>query len=331
MNNRTRIEYIDLFKSIGIILMIMGHIKFGDNFDYAIHAFHMPMFFWISGYLFTHRTREEISSLKYVGKKARALLLPYLVFGLLNFGIVVAIKYTWHKPFDISPLVHLFTVNTEGLKLNEALWFLTALFFTNVLFFFIDRYIGNRVIKAVVVIVITLAGLLERTILPFVLPLALGPGFVGVGLFYAGFLFKKYSENKVIHYSMNLKWYITVALGVVTGFLLFLNGYINMRLGTYANIPLFLVNAILSIIVLMNLARLLYSVIKANIAGKFLTTVGKNSIVYLCLNQIVIYFVSRWIGDIKFSNVIVLLITMLILWVFEKLFVNTKMKFVIGR
>lgn len=47
-----RVSYIDFFKSIGILLMIMGHIGFGNTFDIYIHAFHMPMFFFISGYLF---------------------------------------------------------------------------------------------------------------------------------------------------------------------------------------------------------------------------------------------------------------------------------------
>lgn len=44
-----RINYIDIFRSFGIIAMIMGHIGFGQAFDYFIHAFHMPMFFdfWI--------------------------------------------------------------------------------------------------------------------------------------------------------------------------------------------------------------------------------------------------------------------------------------------
>ena len=47
-----RIEYIDLFRGIGILLMIMGHIEFAPRFDHFIHAFHMPMFFFVSGYFF---------------------------------------------------------------------------------------------------------------------------------------------------------------------------------------------------------------------------------------------------------------------------------------
>ena len=46
-----RITHIDIFKGIGILFMVMGHIGFSSIFDKWIHAFHMPMFFFISGYL----------------------------------------------------------------------------------------------------------------------------------------------------------------------------------------------------------------------------------------------------------------------------------------
>ncbi len=52
MSTSKRIDYVDLFRGVGIILMIMGHIGFGSKFDYFIHAFHMPMFFFISGFFF---------------------------------------------------------------------------------------------------------------------------------------------------------------------------------------------------------------------------------------------------------------------------------------
>lgn len=42
------VEHIDIIRGIGILLMIMGHIDFGENFDIYIHAFHMPVFYVIS-------------------------------------------------------------------------------------------------------------------------------------------------------------------------------------------------------------------------------------------------------------------------------------------
>lgn len=77
-----RIEYIDIFRAFGIILMVMGHVMFGRSFDYFIHAFHMPMFFFVSGFLYKN---NDIPFLMFLWKKAKSLLIPYYVFGFLHF------------------------------------------------------------------------------------------------------------------------------------------------------------------------------------------------------------------------------------------------------
>ena len=51
-NMNKRLTYMDIFRGMGIILMIMGHVGFGKVFDHFIHAFHMPMFFFISGFFY---------------------------------------------------------------------------------------------------------------------------------------------------------------------------------------------------------------------------------------------------------------------------------------
>ena len=63
MSVKNRVEWMDVFRGTGIILMIMGHIGFGDYFDIFIHAFHMPMFFFISGFFFKHKEKYEVAPL----------------------------------------------------------------------------------------------------------------------------------------------------------------------------------------------------------------------------------------------------------------------------
>ena len=48
--SKQRLDYIDVFRSLGIIAMVMGHVGFGGKFDHFIHAFHMPMFFFIANF-----------------------------------------------------------------------------------------------------------------------------------------------------------------------------------------------------------------------------------------------------------------------------------------
>lgn len=52
-----RIEWIDIVKFIGIFLVILGHSISADNkqlevYRNFIYSFHMPLFIFISGYLY---------------------------------------------------------------------------------------------------------------------------------------------------------------------------------------------------------------------------------------------------------------------------------------
>lgn len=77
MKEIKRFDEIDILKSIGIILIIMGHIGFGGGFDFYIHAFHMPMFYIISGFLYKH---SSLTFKEFAVKKAKGLLIRYYVF-----------------------------------------------------------------------------------------------------------------------------------------------------------------------------------------------------------------------------------------------------------
>ena len=332
MKKDNRIEYIDIFRSLGIIIMIMGHIGFGKAFDYWIHAFHMPMFFWISGFLFKHKSKSELSFRALVFKKAKTLLLPYAVFGIAHYLLYVCIN---HKDIDISPLIHLVSVNTEGLPICGALWFLTALFFTDILFFILDRSVASEPLKAIIIALLSLAGNLNQIVFSFTLPFALGPALVSLGLYYIGHLCRKYAESKVVHRVFNLPWIPTILLGIITAILIFLNGYINMRAEIYAVIPLFWVNAVLAVIVGVNFSKLLHQYIRNGIVEKWLVSISTESIVYVCLNQVVISVVAKATQmvhmPVYLSSVFNLVITMALLWIMSKIIVNTKLKRLIGK
>ncbi len=48
-----RLDYIDALRGFGIILVVLGHLHFGHNMLHQyIYAFHMPLFFLVSGYLY---------------------------------------------------------------------------------------------------------------------------------------------------------------------------------------------------------------------------------------------------------------------------------------
>ena len=49
---KKRIEWVDLSKFVGIFAMVWGHSGVNENMDIIIHAFHMPLFFFLSGYFY---------------------------------------------------------------------------------------------------------------------------------------------------------------------------------------------------------------------------------------------------------------------------------------
>lgn len=108
-----------------------------------------------------------------------------------------------------------------------------------------------------------------------------------------------------------------------------------MREGIYSIIPLFWVNALLSIIVGVNFSRLIYPYIQDMFMGQWLKGIGADSIVYVCLNQIVIRVVTRCVSIIelptKISKLIIFIFTLTALFIVSKIIAHTKLKVLIGK
>lgn len=93
-----RIDYVDIAKGIGIILVVMGHNDFALISPFAhklIYSFHMPMFFFMSGMFF----KPDLPLGKYVRHRFNRVLKPFLFMILFiyftsisfsNMGIPVA-------------------------------------------------------------------------------------------------------------------------------------------------------------------------------------------------------------------------------------------------
>lgn len=79
----SRIEWIDIFKGILIILVVLGHAT--GNFNWWIYQFHMGAFFFISGYL---SNIEKKNSLSLMVKKLLTIFLPFSTISIVGILIV---------------------------------------------------------------------------------------------------------------------------------------------------------------------------------------------------------------------------------------------------
>ena len=311
-----RLDYMDVFRGIGIVLMIMGHIDFGNKFDYFIHAFHMPMFFFISGFFYK---KKECKVCTFVAKKTQTLLVPYMAFALAHWLIFIILY-----GFSVEPLLHIFTINTEGLPIAGALWFLTALFFTDIIYFLLDRWNIKWLMLPLVLI-----GSFANQILPYTLPWALSASFVGLGLYWLDELSRKHEDK--LKTLLNMKVWQILAIGILTTGLIFVNGYVNMREGSYAIIPLFWINALLAIYLGISISKIICK--RSRI--EWISSIGRNSIVYVCMNQITIMIVGKILRYVVSSNIILRLLTlgtsMAALYALSLLFTKNGFKIFIGK
>lgn len=60
--------WIDVLRALGIILVVLGHVSKEPNTVIFIYAFHMPLFFLLSGFLF-NRHRYDLLPSSFAGLK----------------------------------------------------------------------------------------------------------------------------------------------------------------------------------------------------------------------------------------------------------------------
>ena len=119
---------IDAIKGFAIILVVVGHITaFSNNLEnlqnnmvfQLIYSFHMPLFFFVSGYLVFGRFGPTTA--EWIIKKFRQLIIPYILFTIFFFYFLFGFSVNRFTITDISQTLFSYTVP------NSA-WFLPVLF-----------------------------------------------------------------------------------------------------------------------------------------------------------------------------------------------------------
>ncbi|MBR6458807.1 MAG: acyltransferase family protein [Actinomycetaceae bacterium] len=154
-----RIATFDIAKGIGILAVIVGHMSNIGFVHWIVFSFHMPLFFLISGYFFRPAPLTVVAK-----KRARQLLVPYAVTGvaIACFGALVEIA---SGRASAAPQVFLdwlaraafgsgtFPSYFFGIQYIGAIWFLLALYFSQVLYtLLVDKKYALPVVLALFVL-----------------------------------------------------------------------------------------------------------------------------------------------------------------------------------
>lgn len=176
--SKKRYEEVDLLKGIGIVLMIMGHIPFEKEIVRLIYVFHMPLFFIMSGFLY----KKRFFSKTVIWKWAKRMIVPYFIFAVLGLSLwMLEIKPS--SLFQaIQPIKSIIWINTDGMPINGAIWYLTATLIVYLLYCFIDSYVINPLIKTMLIAVLMVVGFLLGK-MRIVLPMGGSTAMVGIGFF----------------------------------------------------------------------------------------------------------------------------------------------------
>lgn len=144
---------VETLKAFAIFLVAIGHSLPSEKFIHVpqiayyfanfIYTFHMPLFFFISGYVLIKYSRK-VSRKDFILNKAKRLLLPYIFYlTLIDISKSILVKYTTN-PVELSAsnlLKHIIWPWTASI---HSYWFVLVLFMMFMVYSFFMKLLPPR-------------------------------------------------------------------------------------------------------------------------------------------------------------------------------------------
>lgn len=331
---RKRIETYDIARGIGILLMVMGHTGFGMDFSKIIHSFHMPLFFFVSG--FFYRPHKYDGMLGYLVHEAKVLLVPYLIFAFFFEFLHYLFAGDWSLGYFLLSLV---SSNHNRIDVAGALWFLLCLFTAKILYHALSMSIKNVKIMALVIAPISIVSSYLRDF-GIMLPLALDTAMSCLLVIHVGYLLYHHKNKSWAQKLFNMPWLLFVAVAIIFIVTAMTNAHVVVRRNHYGMLPLYFISCFSGIMLTINISSILERCQNAlcRFLCKILSYWGKESLVFLVLNELYIYIVSLFfskIGVVVFQgnwlHGFSVLFTMISLSITAFLIAHTKLRYLFGK
>lgn len=221
--SKSRNESVDIAKGIGILLVVFGHtmspVMEGHNvlewLYSVIYVFHMPLFFFISGFVATKLVSKPLPKVQLLKQRVVRLMLPYLTWAiiylpmkaLMSEHVRFSAQYKWYSFFLGN--------NPDG-----QLWFLYVLFLISVfmILFVTQKNIG--IFTVIFMIVSVFAPLIPFSI--GFTSITLNFSLYQIGFFFAGTLIAlKFDYYKIVR--NHFAFAISVLVFISYSIMLFIN------------------------------------------------------------------------------------------------------------
>ncbi len=246
-SRKARLDWIDVAKGIGILLVVYGHAMGPDN--KYVYLFHMPLFMILSGFVYN----PDQPFGRYIWKKFSSIYIPFVGWNLIVIFIRTAYAMdlgVWEKVADGRLniiLTTLLCINKED-RFMGATWYLGALFLISVAYKLIDMAIPKFRHRQIIHLILfgALAILAFRYTLPYTQSRT-----VILMFFYAFGAFLKVHADSLQKFKG-----FTLAFLLMAAFYCFAQfTYASMGTNEYGNIPLFVVCAFLGSFSMITFSR----------------------------------------------------------------------------
>ena len=195
--NQTRISWIDMAKGYGTILVILAHIGSGIG-RLWIYTFHMPLFFFLSGYVFS--TKHEFR--EFVRKKVKTLIAPYFCLGIPMILYETFVTQSWQQEKMKVFLGLVWDLIWQ--RRLWTLWYIAVLFFLNLFFYLLVKKCKNERMLGMISMFCPVLGLAYYALGGGYLPWNIDVCLMAIPFFYAGYFMKKHVGQ--IEEVLNTKW-----------------------------------------------------------------------------------------------------------------------------
>lgn len=269
---------LDVSKGLGILCIILSHVTTdGENLRYFLFAFHVPLFFLLSGYFF----KADI-------KKVRYRIIKYLLLYIILSMLDIVILYFFNPQLlNVKIVVEGFLGLDSQMIFNSPKWFLLTLLGVQIIAVFVLKL--TRVKQVAWIIFFGVIGYVLR----YPRRGCLCACFVAMIFFYSGYILKetKGLQTFMSFFSDKIKLFLAIFMFIIVWKLGKYNGMVSVQKLIYGHYILFYINAYIGIFSVLFLGVVLAG-------SRVLKFLGKNTFLIFLTH----YYLVRGVGPKIFPN-----------------------------
>ena len=293
-----RLVWLDDAKTIGIFLVILAHTQIWSSVTDWISVFRMPLFFFMSGFLFSFQRNPDRKV--FIRKRFYQIVIPYILINIITylFWLLVSRHYgvsvgeediVWY-----SPITSMLLCNGKEMVHNIPLWFLLCLFIVEVIYYILFKRLSQDQ-RLALTAGFALLGYINYKFIPFILPFSLGTAFVGMIFYSVGYEVSKHIEN--CHVSSVWKVILLLASTALVTYFSVFNERVYLYCNHYGNYLVFLLAAFCGIIMMYLFTSLLAKWLGQQhiieyISKNTLTICGFHLMIYTLLKGVAVYIIG---------------------------------------